>query len=252
MGLLDTRYLATKAKFTEIYAKATSLNCTGLGIPPFQQEIDFDAGHVALQSNSQNYANTFIQKTGLNSAGFSLINGNIPNMITDMSTILSDTCSIMKNITDGNIYDAIDSTLNLMLLPNSNCTTLTNMLPVLDTNNQGILTALDIYAVADELETAIQNFVSQYGFVVSIFSAGALFYDTMKCCLDQVNAIDTNFGLIKITLDNAFISLINGIEVRTIMQNIKNDISSMLSLPNTLSSLYTRIIGNSLYGPRTC
>jgi len=254
MGLLDARHLVTKAKFTSIYTKAASLGCTGFAITPIQQEIDFDNAHTTLQSNSQSYTNTFIQKTGLNSAGFSLVDGSImAGTGIDMTTILADTCSIMKNITDGNIYDAIDSTLDLMLLPSTNtCTALTDLLPVLDTNNQGILTTLDIYAVADELETSIQNFVSQYGFATNIFTAGPAFYDTMKCCLDQVTVIDANFGLIKNTLNNAFQSLINGTDAFSIMQTIKNDVASMLNLPNTLSSLYSRITGNSLHGPRTC
>jgi len=252
MALLDTRYLATKAKFSAVNAYALSMPASAGGpcSPPTTQEAGYDSAHATLQSKAQSYSDTFIQKNGLNAAGFSLIDSSITTGAS-MPTILSDTCSIMKNITDGNIYDAIDSTLDLMLL-SSDCTTLTSFLPILDINNQGILTALDIYAVADEIETAIQNFVSQYGFVVSIFSTGTLFYDTMKCCLDQVSFVDPNFGLVKITLDNAFNSLIAGTDVGLIMQNIKNDVASMVNLPNTLSSLYTRITNNSLYGPRTC
>jgi len=53
--------------------------------------------------------------------------------------------------------------------------------------------------------------------------------------------------------DPAFVrSILGDRYLNMTLQNIKNDVASMVNLPNTLSSLYTRITNNSLYGPRTC
>jgi len=254
MGLLDTEYNNIKQQFQNVYNHAWTLNPTGgpcSGVTktngvfdPWQQEIDFDTNHTNLQTSSQSFSSTFIQKMGLYSVGYNLVD----TIVGNISVMLVESTNIIDRITNGDIYTNISSTLSVMATAGS-CAVINAYVPQLNTDNSDIASSLDIYAVLDDLEVALQDFISNYGLAANVYTSSSGFFNSTTKFFTQAGISNPYYSNIQGYLNTAFSSQVSGVDDSIILQNLKSDIESMTNLSTILSGLDTRIKNNPLYVP---